>query len=94
MLVLLTLVVVMIVQFARWGNSLAVRIPASLVKELGAMEGLAAEITISDGRLIVKPTKQRKVYRLENLLAGITSDNVHPETSTGYSYGDEVVEYK
>ena len=82
----------MVVQFARWGNSLAVRIPAGLAKELGATEGLAADITINDGRLILTPTKQRKAYRLEDLLAGITPENLHPETDTGPDIGVEIVE--
>jgi len=82
----------MVVQFARWGNSLAVRIPAGLAKELGATEGLAADVIVSDGRLIVTPTRQRKVYRLEDLLAGITPENSHPEISTGYAVGEEAVE--
>lgn len=84
----------MIVQFARWGNSLAVRIPASLAKELGAIEGLAADISISDGCLVVKPANPRKAYKLEDLLVGITPENIHPETGTGLSYGEEGVEYE
>lgn len=83
----------MMVQFARWGNSLAVRIPVSLVKELGATEGLAADISVQDGCLILKPAKPKKAYRLEDLLAGITPDNLHPETGTGYALGEELVEY-
>lgn len=82
----------MIVQLARWGNSLAVRIPASFAKELGAKEGLSADISVKDGCLIIRPTKQEKVYRLEDLLAGITSSNIHPETSTGYAYGAECID--
>lgn len=82
----------MIIQFARWGNSLAVRIPAGLAKELGAIEGLGAEISISDGRLILVPAKNKKVYSLDSLLAGITSENLHPETSTGCEIKGEIIE--
>lgn len=82
----------MVVQFARWGNSLAVRIPAGVAKELGVTEGLAADISVSDGRLILTPTKRRKAYRLEDLLEGMTPANLHPETSTGHAVGAEVIE--
>lgn len=78
------------IQFARWGNSLAVRIPANLAKELKATEGLSAEISISDGRLILTPAKKtRRHYKLEDLLAGITPENLHPETSMGVAVGEE-----
>jgi antitoxin component of MazEF toxin-antitoxin module len=80
------------VQFARWGNSLAVRIPSILVNEVGAVEGLSAEIAVRDGCIILKPIKQRKVYRLEDLLAGITPTNLHSETSTGHETGAEKIE--
>lgn len=82
----------MIVQFARWGNSLAVRIPAGMVKELGAAEGLAADVMVSDGRLVLTPVKRRKVYCLADLVAGITDDNLHPEISTGYARDGEYIE--
>ena len=41
---------------AKWGNSLAVRLPADTVKRLGVAEGdiLAGEIA-ADGRLILTP---------------------------------------
>jgi antitoxin MazE len=82
----------MLIHFARWGNSLAVRIPAGLAKELGATDGLAADVTVSDGRLILTPARHRKVYRLEDLVAGITPANLHPETCTGAAIGAEVID--
>lgn len=83
----------MLIQFARWGNSLAVRIPANLAKELGATEGLAVDVCVDDGRLILTPAKRRRAYRLEDLLAGITAENVHPETGMGCGLDNEVVDY-
>jgi len=38
-------------QIARWGNSLAVRLPAALVRELGLKEGDRVELVADDGRL-------------------------------------------
>lgn len=40
-------------QIAKWGNSLAVRLPASLVRELGLKEGDDVEIRAAEGGMIV-----------------------------------------
>ena len=82
----------MIVQFARWGNSLAIRIPAGIAKEIGATEGTAADMSVVGGHLVVAPAKRKKTYRLEELLAGITPENLHPETDVGPAVGAEIVE--
>lgn len=39
------------VAFQKWGNSLALRVPKSLADEIGASEGKAAEMTVSNGKL-------------------------------------------
>jgi antitoxin MazE len=81
------------IEFAKWGNSLAVRIPAALAQEVGAREGKPAEITVENGALILKPVtrrKKRRRYTLEELLKGMTKQNVHPETEWGPPRGKEV----
>ena len=62
---------------ARWGNSLALRIPRSLADRLGLGEGGAVELSVEPGRLVVRPGPRR----LEALLAGITARN-SPRAST------------
>ena len=57
---------------ARWGNSLALRIPRRLADEVGLTEGRDLELVVEDGRLIIRPS----VPTLDALLAGITSDNL------------------
>jgi antitoxin MazE len=44
------------IQIAKWGNSLALRIPAEIVRSLGLQEGstVSAQITV-DGALSIKP---------------------------------------
>jgi antitoxin MazE len=81
------------IEFAKWGNSLAVRIPAALAQEVGAREGRPAEITVENGALVLKPItrrKKRRRYTLEELLKGMTKENVHPETEWGPPRGKEV----
>jgi antitoxin MazE len=41
-------------QIARWGNSLAVRLPAELVRELGLKEGDRIDLVAADGALKVR----------------------------------------
>lgn len=43
-------------QVAKWGNSLAVRLPAAVVEALGLKEGDNIEITASPGRFAVHRT--------------------------------------
>lgn len=54
-------------QVAKWGNSLAVRIPASVVEALELKEGDEIEIRIEDGRDFTvsrKPSREALLKRL------------------------------
>ena len=43
----------------RWGNSLAVRLPADCLRQVGLREGDPIEIVVgSDGRLSIEPLRQ------------------------------------
>ena len=75
-------------QVSRWGNSLAIRIPQSLVREAGLTPGdrLSLDVT-PEGDILVR--SQRRKYTLEELVAGITSKNRHSETDWGAPRGKE-----
>ncbi len=46
------------IQISKWGNSLALRIPAAFIKEIKLKEGDKVEATLSkDGSLIIRPQK-------------------------------------
>lgn len=46
------------IQISKWGNSLALRIPAEIVKQIHLKEGDKVEATLSmNGTLIIKPQK-------------------------------------
>jgi antitoxin MazE len=79
-------------EFVKWGNSLALRVPSTFVKELGASEGKRAEMTIEGGALVVKVAKprRRRRYRLEELIVGITPQKYHREVDWGGPVGNEV----
>ena len=75
--------------FAKWGNSLALRIPAAYARAIGAHESGRAELTIEDGRLIVTPLKADAEFDLDALVTQITDDNRHEEIGTGSALGGE-----
>ncbi|MGD0331670.1 MAG: AbrB/MazE/SpoVT family DNA-binding domain-containing protein [Xanthobacteraceae bacterium] len=80
------------VEFLRWGNSLALRVPKAFAEEIGAVEGKRAEMTADNGVLVVKVAKPRKRrrYNLEHLINGITEENRQPEIDWGPPVGNEV----
>lgn len=72
----------------KWGNSLALRIPASFAKQIGVGEGVLADLSVENGALIVRPVA-KPVYDLAKLVAGINESNVHAEHETGKAVGNE-----
>lgn len=69
----------MISKVLRWGNSLAVRIPGTFAEEIGLTEDSSVEISVQDGRMVVAPVKP--VWRLNQLISGISPANIHGEIS-------------
>jgi antitoxin MazE len=81
------------VEFLKWGNSLALRIPKVFAQEIGASVGKAANMEVRDGKLIIeiaKPRRSRRRYNLEQLVAGIRPENRHRELEWGPPVGNEV----
>ena len=73
----------------KWGNSLAVRFPQTLLAQLNLQADGEVEISIDEGRLILSPVKKPK-YALDELLAQTTPDNLHDEIDFGTPLGKEV----
>ena len=73
----------------KWGNSLALRIPRAVAREIGLNQNAPVEIALMDGKLVVMPVVKRKLT-LEKLLAQVTDENVHREIDTGAPAGREV----
>jgi antitoxin MazE len=73
---------------AKWGNSLAVRIPQSIAKEAGLNEGDFLALGLGgDGSIVLRST--RKKYELSDLVSRITPKNRHRETDWGRPQGKE-----
>ena len=76
-------------KIVKWGNSLGLRIPKSFAEEVQVAEGSIVDLSMEDGNLVVKVTPPDEVD-LDDLLAGITDENLHGEFDTGDADGGEV----
>lgn len=72
----------------KWGNSASIRIPAAIMEAAHLKLDDPVDVREEGGCIIVEPLA-RKTYDIENLLAGISSDNLHAEISTGPIMGNE-----
>lgn len=79
----------MVATIAKWGNSLAIRIPQNLAKEINLAEGSEVKLVLIDGKLTIEPIARRR-YSLDELIEAITPENVHTEIDTGVAVGNEV----
>ncbi len=61
-------------KIAKWGNSLALRIPQSLAEEMGIKENSAVYITVEEKSLCIK-----KKLALDEMVETVTPDNVQRE---------------
>ncbi len=73
----------------KWGNSAAVRIPASVMQAANLNLDQSVDIKEEDGRIVMEPERPR-VFSLEELVAGITTANLHRPVDTGPAVGREV----
>ena len=62
----------------KWGNSLGLRIPRSFAHEAQVEAGAAVDLSMENGRLLIRPLRVRK-YSLNVLLRKITRRNLHGE---------------
>lgn len=79
----------MITNVAKWGNSLAIRIPQSLAKEICLTEQSEIDLSVVDGVIVMKP-RTIKSYSLDELIQGITPENLHGEIDSGTAVGNEI----
>lgn len=73
----------------KWGNSLALRIPKSFAAEAGLREDAPVDLSLVKGKVVVQPV-QPEPLTLDELLRGVTDENLHQEWDTGPAVGREV----
>jgi antitoxin MazE len=71
----------------KWGNSLGIRIPNLIVRELSLQDGSSVEIRDKGNEIIIKPRQKNK---LSEMLNEITEQNIHKEIETGNPVGKEI----
>ena len=76
------------VTIQKWGNSLAIRIPVSYAKDIRLQQGTAVDLIKKKGKLVIVPKKPG--FKLKNLLAKITADNIHQEEFPEGLIGKEI----
>ena len=74
---------------AKWGNSLAVRIPQAIVTKARLAEGDRLSLILAADGSIVMRSRHRK-YSLDRLVAGIRPGNRHHEIDWGAPKGISV----
>lgn len=72
----------------KWGNSAAVRMPASLMEEARLHIDQAVELRVEKGRIVIEPVP---AFDLDTLLAEITDENRHDEVEFGPPVGREAL---
>ncbi len=78
-------------QLAKWGNSLAVRIPKTVAEQARLQEGDAVFIEALAGHIEVRPAEA--IPTLEELVSQITVQNRYEESHWGSEVGKEIVEW-
>ncbi|WGV24526.1 AbrB/MazE/SpoVT family DNA-binding domain-containing protein [Halotia branconii] len=73
---------------AKWGNSLAIRIPKLIAEQAQITEGISIDFSVEGNSIIITPQKIRR-YTLDELLEGMTPENFHSEFETGNIVGNE-----
>lgn len=74
------------VTVAKWGNSLALRIPQSFAAQLGVKENSKVSLELIGDRLIIK-----RGQTLDEMLAMVTDENKHQLIDFGAPQGKEII---
>jgi antitoxin MazE len=71
----------------KWGNSLGIRIPNLIVRELSLRDGSFVDINDRGNEIIIKPKQKNN---LSEMLSLINEQNIHEEIKTTGPVGNEI----
>jgi antitoxin MazE len=80
-----------VAQIAKWGNSLAVRIPKPVAEQAGVREGDPIVIEAKKGHIMLR--RKERTPTLREMVAQIAAENRYPEVQSGREQGKERVEW-
>lgn len=72
----------------KWGNTPAVRLPTSAIREAAFALEQKVNLTVTRGRIVIEPSS-RVEFDLDELVAAITATNQHSEVGFGKPVGKE-----
>jgi len=72
----------------KWGNSLAIRIPKSFAVDINLKQDELVDLTVDESKIVITPIGGKK-YSLEELLKGVSENNLHGEIDSGGPIGKE-----
>jgi antitoxin MazE len=73
-----------------WGNSLGVRIPAPIARDIEIAPGSEIDLQVEAGRIVLTPTRRRRRYKLNSLVVKIAAANLPSGDTWGAPAGKEV----
>ena len=76
------------VALQKWGNSLALRIPAGFARQIKVRQGDPVQLSLTDNKLTIQPAKPS--FQAKSLIRKIKKHHGHRETDWGASRGAEV----
>ena len=80
------------VKIAKWGNSLALRLPKKLAEEAGLRPDAEVDVTVEDGDIRMKRVRRRPRYTLEDMIAGMKpGTEPTPSVEWGPDVGAEIL---
>jgi antitoxin MazE len=79
------------VKIAKWGNSLAVRLPKAVVEEAGLRADTEVDVVIDRGIVQLKPAVRIPRYTLEDMIAGMRAGTPSETVEWGPDVGSEIL---
>jgi antitoxin MazE len=77
------------VRISKWGNNLGLRVPKDVAAKVGLSEGSLVELSVERDRIVI--SAQSPVYKLEELLIGVTPEAMQEAFDWGPDVGREKV---
>jgi antitoxin MazE len=68
----------------RWGNSLAVRIPANVALEASFTEGQEVDVQVEDGQVLVRPHTAIRRFSRERYLQQLREQTLEPHETVDF----------
>jgi len=74
----------------KWGNSASVRIPAGIMEAAHLTLDTPVDVREEGGRIVIEPIRSAE-YNLQQLIAGITPENLNIGSDIGAPVGKELL---